>query len=291
MRNIIRMNKRKIGILTDSGSDYTDERAEDIGVSVIRMPLMIDNQEFIENDTISDAKVIDYLNQGSIVKTSQPLMGNLVKKIDEMLTTYETVLFIPISSGLSGTYATACGLANQYAGRLVVVDSKTVCGIAQYAIECALQMIDNGVPVEEIKRRLEQETKYSAILLPKDLTTLKRGGRVSSGVAALGNLLKIIPLLKVEDGVIDAYDKVRTSKKAYARAIEYVASIEPKDDYIFMLIYVEDVKELALQQAKLLEEATGCPVRIEKFRSIIFSHTGPGTIGVGYIKKYNVNSD
>ena len=283
------MSNKKIVILTDSGSDLTDERAQELGVSVLRMPLVIDGKEYIENDTISDARVIEYLEKGATVKTSQPLMGQLVERVDSLLKEYDTVLFIPISSGLSGTYATACGLAKQYDGRLVVVDAKTVCGIAQLAIEASLKMIENGVDVLEIKRRLEEETEYSAILLPKNLNALKNGGRVSPAVAAMGNLLKIVPLLKVENGCIDVYDKVRTLKKAYATTIDYVASIENKDDYTFMLIYVEDVKELALQQAKALEEATGQPVRIEKFRSIIFSHTGPGTIGMGYIKKYNVN--
>lgn len=283
------MSNKKIVILTDSGSDLTDERAQELGVSVLRMPLVIDGKEYIENDTISDAQVIEYLEKGATVKTSQPLMGQLVERVDSLLEEYDTVLFIPISSGLSGTYATACGLAKQYDGRLVVVDAKTVCGIAQLAIEASLKMIENGIDVMEIKRRLEEETEYSAILLPKNLNTLKNGGRVSPAVAAMGNLLKIVPLLKVENGCIDVYDKVRTLKKAYATTIDYVASIDNKDDYTFMLIYVEDVKELALQQAKALEEATGQPVRIEKFRSIIFSHTGPGTIGMGYIKKYNVN--
>lgn len=280
------MSRKRIGILTDSSCDLDNEEAKAMGIHVVRMPLTIDGKTYLEGVDITDAQVIEAMEKGAVISTSQPILGTLIETIDRLLEEYEQLLYVPISSGLSGTCASGQAIEHQYEGRLVVVDCKAVCWILTYYLQNALEMIDKGYSALEIKEMLENGY-YMAILMPRDLNALKRGGRVSAAAATLGNLLKIIPLLKVEYGVIDAYDKVRTLRKAHALAVDTVTSIENKQDYTFACLYTYGYEQEAKEIKKMMEEKLGVPVHFHLIRSVIAAHTGPGTIGIGYIKNFN----
>ena len=277
----------KMIILTDSGSDLTDAQAQQYGVAVVRNPMVVGGENFIENNTITDEEVMRRMRDGQTVTTSQPTLGSVIETVDALLKTYDKVIYVPISSGLSGTYASACSLIAQYDGRLVVVDSKAVAYLLGYQVKKAAEMIKLGYSAEQIKAALESHY-YFAILIPENLTALKRGGRVKPAVAALGNLLKIIPLLQVKDGVIDVYDKVRTLKKAYEHGIEAVVDVEDRDEYEFAVLHTIDMADAARQKAMELEAIVGSKVYVGPLRSIIAAHTGPGTLAWGRIRKIHV---
>lgn len=275
---------KKIAVLVDSSADLTNEEASELGVHVIRMPLTIDNEDVMENDGISTEDFITRMREGAVVKTSQPLLGSLIDKWDSLLEEYDQVLFIPLSSQLSGTYNSALLASEDYNGRVTVVDAKMACCPLQYLAKDVLSMIDCGLSCEEIRDKIENETYMYATFVPANLTYLKKGGRISPAAAALGNLLKIIPILKVEDGAIDVYDKVRTTKKAYGAAIDAVTNVENTDDYSWYIAH-SDCEELANEYSAILKEKVNQDIMVKPIRAIIMAHTGPGTLGVGRLKK------
>lgn len=275
---------KKIAVLVDSSADLTNEEARELGVHVIRMPLTIDNEDVLENDGISTEDFIKRMRDGAVVKTSQPILGSLVAKWDELLKEYDQILFIPLSSKLSGTYSSALLASEDYDGKVVVVDAKMACCPIQMIAQDVLHMIDKGISLEEIRDKIEKETYMFAAIVPDNLTYLKKGGRISPAAAALGNLLKIIPILKVEDGAIDVYDKVRTNKKAYLAAIEAVTNVDNMDDYSWYVAH-SDCEELANEYCAVLQEKVQQEVLVRPIRAIIMAHTGPGTLGVGRLKK------
>ncbi|MFV0479649.1 MAG: DegV family protein [Anaerorhabdus sp.] len=275
---------KKLAVLVDSAADISNEEAKQIGIHVIRMPLIVDDVAKLECDEISDQEFFDKMKAGAKVKTSQPILGDLIKKWDELLKDYEQILYIPISEGLSGTYSSAQIASKEYNNRVVVVRSLLVAYPIQEMAREALVMADKGISTEEIKDILENQSGMYAVIVPETLVYLKNGGRISPAAATLGSLLKIVPLLKLEDGKIDALDKVRTIKKAYQKSAEYVSAIENKEDYIWYIVH-SDCEDRAQEFKESIQSLIGQEVHIRPLRSIITAHTGPGTLAIGRVKK------
>lgn len=277
---------KKVAFLCDSSADIAKEEALALDIHVIRMPIIIDGETYVEEDTIQDKEIIEALNREAKVTTTQPSLGEIMTIWQELLKTHDEVFYLPLSRELSGTCRNAIALANQeeFAGKVIVVDSTFACYPVVKMIEIARDMYAKGYDGMQIKQKFEEEGELYAILIPENLTALKNGGRISPAAAALAGLLKIHPLLKVEHGAIDVQDKVRTLSKAYKAGIDACLKGVDPNDYIWMIIDADNRK--ASDELKgLLEEACGQSVEQRVFKAVIMSHTGPGTIGFGRIKK------
>lgn len=277
---------KKLALMCDSSADITKDEAAQLEIHVLRMPITIDGKEYIEEETITDQEIIDAIANDKSVKTAQPIVGNMTKMWDELLKAYDEVFYIPLSKELSGTCQVAMTLAQQepYQNRVFVLDSTFVCYPVILMLQTARNMYEKGYTCSEIKEKIEQEGELFAILIPETLTTLKKGGRISPAAAALAGMLKIQPLLKVDQGAIDLVDKVRTLKKAYKRGLEVVLDGIDPQDYTWMIIDAYN-QEVSDELKVALEEACGSSVDQQKFKAVIMSHTGPGTIGFGRIRK------
>ncbi|MEG0528425.1 MAG: DegV family protein [Longicatena sp.] len=275
---------KKIALLCDSSADITKEEAQRLDIHVVRMPIVVNGVEYIEEETIFDEDIIEAINQNKQVKTAQPIIGDLTKMWDELLKTHDEVFYIPLTKSLSGTCRIALSMAEAYEGKVCVVDSEFVCYPIIHILKHARAMFEKGYTCAQVKEKIEKECDLYAILIPENLTSLKNGGRISPAAAALAGLLKIQPLLKVEHGSIDLVDKVRTLKKAYKEGIRIVMDGINPEDYDWMIIDAYN-QEVSDELKILLEEAVGQPVEQHRFKAVIMSHTGPGTIGFGRIKK------
>lgn len=275
---------KNIALLCDSSADITTQEANDLHIHVIRMPIMINGKEYIEEETIFDEDIIQALKNGEKVTTAQPIVGSLTTMWEDLLQTHNEVFYFPLSKKLSGTCTVSIELAKQYNGRVHVVDSEFVCYPIVHLLKIARNMFEKGYTCEEVKHKIETESDLFAILIPETLTALKNGGRISPAAAALGGLLKIHPLLKVEHGAIDVQDKVRTISKAYKEGIRVVMEGIDPNDYDWMIIDASN-RSVSDELRVLLEEAVQQQVEQHVFKSVIMSHTGPGTIGFGRIKK------
>ncbi|MCI8850792.1 MAG: DegV family protein [Erysipelotrichaceae bacterium] len=277
---------KKVAFLCDSSADISAQQAKALDIHVIRMPIIIDGISYTESETIQDQDLIQALKANKKITTTQPSLGEIITMWEELLKTHDEVFYLPLSKELSGTCRNAIQLASQvpFCGKVIVVDSTFACFPIVKMLEIARDMYAKGYSGTEIKRKIEEEGELFAILIPENLNALKNGGRISPAAAALAGLLKIHPLLKVENGAIDVQDKVRTLSKAYKAGIEACVKDINTDDYLWMIIDADNRK--ASDELKgMLEEACHQSVEQCVFKAVLLAHTGPGTIGFGRIKK------
>lgn len=277
--------EKKIALLCDSSADVTEEEAKELGIHVLRMPVIIEGEEYLEGVSVFDSDILEALRAQKKITTTQPSAGEIMRKWEELLQDHDEVFYLPLSRALSGTCANAIRLAKErYEGRVTVVDSTFVCYPVIYMLKAAREMLEKGYTCAQIKEKIENEGELFAILIPENLNALKNGGRISPAAAALAGMLKIHPLLKVENGGIDVQDKVRTAVKAYRVGIDCVLKDVDPEDYDWMIIHADNPK-VCDQLQSLLEEACGRPVDRRVFRAVIMAHAGEGTIGFGRIRK------
>lgn len=277
---------RKIAVVTDSSADISDQQALDLNVHVVRLPILVDNDEYIENETITLSEFTEKMKQGSSVKTSQPSIGAVCGLWDKLLENHDEIIYIPISSKLSGSYNSAILAAKNYDQKVTVIDAHFVCAPIQYLVKEIHELIRMEKTAEEIKDFVEHNMAMHAILIPEDLVYLKRGGRISAAAAALGNLLKIVPLLSVENGEIDVYDKVRTARKAHKMALDFTLNVDHPDDYYFLVLYGGEENEASKEMYRqLCEHVNPDDTYYGAIYPVILAHAGPGTVGIGYVKK------
>ena len=275
---------QRVAVMTDSSADIHADQAEQLSLYVMRFPLIIDGQEYIEEEQISTPEFIRRMKEGAVVKTSQAHLGELIDTWNRILEEADEILYLPISSGLSGSYQSACTAAAGFDGRVTVVDARFACYPLTWLCLWAKRQLEEGYSCAQIKDKIEKEAELWAALIPEKLEYLKRGGRISPAAAALGNLLKIVPILKVEHGEIDVLGKVRTVKKAYQVGLDAAADVEDPADYEWMIVEA-DMKEEAEILKQQMEERVHQPVTIHEMSAIIMAHTGPRTLGYGRVKK------
>lgn len=275
----------KIAVITDSSAGVSKQEAIDHEIIVARMPLTIDGKAYMEEEGISREQLIQAMKNGSSVSTSQPPLGGLIELFDDVLKTYDHIIFLPISSKLSGTYQTACGLAQDYDGRVTVIDSKFVsCPLFLLSLEVK-EMIRRGMEPDAIRTLIEDEADMYASLIPENIIYLKRGGRITPAAAAIANLLKIVPVLKVSNGEIDLAEKVRTYKKAVRVGFDHSVVDRNKDDYEWIVLDGGCEEKIYNAVVKDLEKNFGVEVIKRPLYPIVLAHTGPGSIAIAWRKK------
>lgn len=217
-------NQMKTGIVTDSNSGLSVEHAKKLDIGLVPMPFTIDEKEYYENITITREEFFSKLRSGAQVKTSQPSPESLMKIWDEMLTRYDNLIYIPMSSGLSGSIMTANMLAEDaYSGKVYVVDNHRIsCTQKQSALD-AYALSAAGVDVGEIYQILLDDALEASIYIAVDtLEYLKKGGRVTAAGAAVATIMNLKPVLQIQGDKLDAYAKVRGMKAAREKMLQAV---------------------------------------------------------------------
>lgn len=285
--------KKAIGIVTDSHSSITQEEARRLGIRVLPMPFYIDDEAYLEDITLTREAFFEKLQSGAKVTTSQPSPDSVMKIWDEALEEYEQILHIPMSSGLSGSCQTAMMLAQEeaYEGKVFVVDNGRISTTQHRSILDALEMIQEGKQVSEIKTILEQNRDKEVIYVAvEDLTYLKNGGRISAASALAASVLNIKPVLKFDVGTLDAFKKCRGMAKAHKTIIE---ALQHDRDTLFkewadrgelyLLSATSSDEETTEAWVKELQEAfPGMTVLSDSLSLGVSCHIGPGGIGAGW---------
>jgi DegV family protein with EDD domain len=190
---------KAIGVATDSHSGILIEEAKRLGVLLLPMPFYVDDQCYYEEVSLTRKKFFEEQNAGKGVSTSQPSPEAVMEFWRDGLREYEQLLYIPMSSGLSGACHTAMMLAKEpeFENKVFVVDNGRISTPLHRSILDALELIEQGHGAEEIKQILEASKDQMTIYLAVEtLEFLKRGGRISPATAAIGSLLNIKPVLK-----------------------------------------------------------------------------------------------
>ena len=218
---------KKIAILTDTNSGITPEQAVRYGIYLVSMPVIIDDETYFENESISQDEFFQRLREDACVSTSQPAPGVLMDCWEGLLERYDEIIYLPMSSGLSGSCQTAAMLAEEYDGSVHVVDNHRISvTLRQSALE-AKHLADQGKTVQEIVAHLEQDGLEASIYVAVNtLEYLKKSGRVTAAGAAIGPILQLKPVLQIQGGKLDAYRKARGMRQAMQ-----VSSVIPMEGF------------------------------------------------------------
>ncbi len=278
------MQKIGIAICGSSGIDYIDPNH---GMKVFRSKIQINAVEYVDYIDISNEQFYFLLESAKELRTSQIATGELINLIKEARSEGITdLIMITISSGLSGTYQNVRLAASDINGINVhVIDSKWVGFCEANLALITKEMISKNYSVDEIIEKIEfaRDNSYLAFTV-ETLNYLRLNGRLSNSSAFVGNLLKIKPLMAVEDGVVVVKEKIRTKAKAVETLVEsFLQEIENKDVVPFLLYSnnyeeVEELKKVILSKTNKVKD-----LNIYAIPPVIGVHAGPGSVGVGYI--------
>lgn len=278
----------KTAIITDSNSGIILQEAQDKGIFVIPMPFYINDQVFFENIDLSQEQFYEKLADDSIdIKTSMPAVGDVMDLWDEVLKTYDEIVYIPMSSGLSSSCETATMIAADYDNRVEVVNNQRISVTQKSSVYQALAMAEAGKNASEIKAYLEETKGDSSIyIMVGTLKYLKKGGRITPAAAALGTLLKIKPVLQIYGEKLDAFSKARTVKQAKSIMLDAIKNdIEKKyggnvSDIEISMAYTGN-KEDGLE---FLEEVQRVypdhKIILDPLSLSVSCHIGPGALAV-----------
>lgn len=206
---------RKIAIMTDSNSGITQKEGQELGITVLPMPFTIGNQNYFEDINLTQDEFYQKLADDADIVTSQPIVGDILDVWNRLLEEYDEVVHIPMSSGLSGSCATAMMLAEDFDGKVEVVNNQRISVTQRQSVLDAIQLAKNGKSAKEIKDTLEA-TKFdtSIYIMVDTLKYLKKGGRITPAAAAIGTILNLKPVLQIQGEKLDAFAKARNVKQA-----------------------------------------------------------------------------
>ena len=212
----------KTAVVTDSNSGITAELGRELGVYVVPMPVMIDGKTYYEGVNLTQEAFFQSQMSGGDITTSQPSPGDVMDLWERVLDEgYDDLVYIPMSSGLSNSCASAIILARDYDGKVQVADNHRI-SVTQYAsVLDALKLANEGKNALQIKEALEAAAYDASIYIAVDtLEFLKKGGRITPAAAAIGGVLNIKPILSIQGDRLDAYAKARGMKRCQAKLIE-----------------------------------------------------------------------
>lgn len=214
----------KTAVMTDTNSGLELVEAKEKNIFLLPMPFIMDEQVYFEGSDIEKNQFYGYMESGKNITTSMPSPGDVMGMWDEILERgYDEVVYIPMSSGLSNSCFAAIQLAEEYDGKVQVVDNHRISVPMYRSVLDAKKMADAGNSAVEIKEKLEKEAYNCSIYIVVDtLEYLKKGGRVTPAGATIGAVLNIKPVLTIQGEKLDAYAKVRGMKKAQLKMLEAI---------------------------------------------------------------------
>ncbi|UZD73741.1 DegV family protein [Bacillus siamensis] len=279
-----------IAVVTDSTAYIPKEIRDEHHIHMIPLQVVFGEKTFREETELDWRSFYkEVKNHDELPTTSQPSFGELIALYEELGKTYDAVISIHLSSGISGTYNSAAS-ANAMVDNIEVYpfDSEISC-LAQgfYALKAA-QLIKDGVdsPDEILKELEEMKKTVRAYFMVDDLSHLQRGGRLSSAQAFIGGLLKVKPILHFDNKVIVPFEKIRTRKKAISRIFELFGEDASKGIPMRAAVIHANREEEA---ADIIQELSGKYPHVEFYNSyfgaVIGTHLGEGAIGIGWCFK------
>lgn len=288
----------RVAIMTDSNSGITQSEAKELGIRVVPMPFFIDGEEYLEDITLDQKGFYEKLLTGANVSTAQPSIGYVNSIWDELLTEYDEIVYIPMSSGLSKSCESALNSATQnYQGKVYVVDNQRISVTQRNSVMDALKLVEKGYNGKEIHDILIRDKMNSDIYIMVDtLKYLKQGGRITPAAAALGGLLKIKPILLIKGEKLDKFKmRNRTLENAKRIMIDaakeniygYLKDMDGRTDNVYINVaYTGTDNKEALEFVKMIEaEFPGQIAFCDPLSLSVSCHIGPGALAIAISKE------
>ena len=287
---------KKVAVVTDSNSGITQAQAKEYGIYVIPMPFMINEETFYEDITLTQEQFYQRLSENADVITSQPTPEAVMNLWDEILKTHDEIVHIPMSSGLSGSCQSALMLAEDYEGKVQVVNNQRISVTQRQSAFDALALVERGMDAAQIRQILEEDKFNSSIYIMLDtLYYLKKGGRITPAAAALGTILRLKPVLQIQGEKLDAFAKARTVSQGKSIMINAIRNDMEKrfggaiaDNIWLQIAYTYDLAAAEQLKAEVLEAFPGFDVHVDPLSLSVACHIGPGALAVACCKRLSV---
>ncbi len=280
----------KTAVVTDSNSGIFQKEAEALGVFVIPMPVIVDGNTFYENMDITAEEFYAAQAEGKDVSSSQPSPGEVLECWKGLLKEWDEVIYVPMSSGLSGSCQAAAVLAKDFDGKVEVADNHRISVTMRQAVEKAALLSKEGLDAKTIREKLEEEgPKSSVYLTVESLSYLKKTGRVTPTTAAIADILNIKPVLMTKGEKFETCAKVHgliKAKNTMIRAVQtdritIFRDYGNEDLWIGAASSCIDPEE-ADKWMKMVEKAfPNCHTYYDPLSLSVACHTGPNALGIG----------
>ena len=252
----------KIAIITDSNSGITQTQAKELGVFVIPTPFMINDETYFEDISLTKEEFYAKLNEDEPISTSQPSPADTLKLWEEVLQSYDEIVHIPISSGLSGACQTAAMLADDFDGRVQVVNNQRISVTLRQSVLDAIKLAEQGKNAAEIKEILEHDKFNSSIYIMLDtLYYLKKGGRITPAAAAIGMINAVKSDMENRFGGFSA------------------------DNFYLAIAHTDNEEAAKAFKEEVAKEFPGVPIYIDSLSLSVSCHIGPGSLALACCKR------
>lgn len=280
-----------VKIVTDSTCYIPKDLMEQHDIRVVSLNILLDGKTYRELD-VKNENFYEKLDKCTEIPTSsQPGMDEMLETFRKIAEEGNDIVGIFISSKMSGTYSTAHLIKEMVLEdypniNIEIIDSTTNCMEMGFHVLEAAKAAEAGKSISEVAEAARETAKHSRFLfVPDTLKYLKKGGRIGGASALVGTILKIMPILTVENGVTTVFDKVRTKKKAVDTIISKVLNDVNKDNLGGIIVHHINCEDEGLELAEKLKDKLNIDIKIQSIGPIIGLHVGPGSIGVAYFSK------
>lgn len=281
----------KIAIVTDSTAYLTEQQYEDNHIYRLPLSVIVDGEPLKEEIDITSEQYFDLIRDAKTLPTSsQPTIGDIEALFTELAKDYDAIISVHLSSKISGTYQSIASVARYMEDiKIYPYDSGYSCTAQGYFALEAARLAEQGAAVQEIFDTFYQmQESLKAYFVVDNLQNLVRGGRLSSGAASIGTLLKIKPILHFEDKQIVVFEKIRTQKKALKRIENLLAEDVAKGYPIISTIIHANVEEKAVAwKETLAAQFPEVTFQISYFGPVIGTHLGEGALGMTWVEDLN----
>lgn len=278
----------KVCIITDSNSGITQSESKELGIVVIPMPFYINEVQHFEDIDMTQEEFYEALmDEKTEVSTSQPSPDTIMQTWRENLEEYDEIVHIPMSSGISSSCATAMMLAQEeeFEGKVFVVDNQRISVTQRRSVQQAKELAERGYGAKEIHDILFRDKFQSSIyIMVNTLKYLRKGGRLTPAVAAIGTVLRIKPVLQIQGEKLDSYAKVKTLKQAKTTMLKAIRSDFEKrfsdEEMEIDIAYTYDKAEADKFKEEILREYPNAKVYMDPLSLSVSCHIGPGALAV-----------
>ena len=267
----------KIAVITDSNAHITPEEAKALGIGVVPMPFTIGEETFYEGINLTREDFYAKMESGANIVTSQPSPSDVMKIWDDALKTHDEVVYIPMSSGLSGSCQSARMLSDDYDGKVQVVNNQRISVTQKRSVLDAIEM---------------------AYIMLDTLHYLKKGGRITPAAAAVGSLLRIKPVLQIKGERLDAFSKARTLGQgkniminAMKHDIDTLYGGSDKENVWLYAVHGNVPEQFAEFAQEVRAAFPGIRVQEDVLSLSIACHIGPGALAIACSRKIPHSKD
>ncbi|SNS61330.1 EDD domain protein, DegV family [Anaerovirgula multivorans] len=282
-----------IKILTDSTSYINESIRASLDIRIVSLIVEFEDITLKETE-INNERFYEMMEKKGIPKSSQPSIGDLYNEMESVVKQGDDLVCIFLSSDMSGTYSSAHMAKNMIIenypnANIEIADSRSNCMQLGFAAIVAARAAKENKTLNQVKQVVKENIKKSRFLfIPDNLKYLEKGGRIGRANAIMGDLLKIVPILTVENGVTTIFQKIRTKKKAVLtivkQVLEDIKVLGLGEIVIHHINCIDEAKSVANQ----IKEVVDIDIKMQDIGPVIGLHVGPGAIGIAYYTKEDI---